>query len=645
MAVMRRGNVRVVNNTWPGFVDAMAALLLVLTFVLSIFMVVQSVLRDTIVNQDRVLNNLYVQISDLHEVLELTETELFESEMKSRLQEITISSLNVSVNEAMQKIDEFKETVNQLLSDKLNLEGTLDRKSSELNSKIEELVNAEGMIVSLSTKMEILSLEKTELENLLAFLRSDLLSSKNLLIEANAKLVSFEEQVASLIAQRTDLQMNIANLEEESAKALTRSQAARLALASARSEISIEQENARLAAARAELLESEILALKERQIRSTAELEEIEVKLDQTDLALYLAQENLMELEFERDSLGNKLAETVETLSELEKQILAEKIVTARLRKSLEEEKEETSLLALTLAGERKRAIELLSSLALMREEKDVLSDTTIQLEADKKDLEKTLAFREILMREMEVELIKSQEISDIDSSRILKLESDAKSLGTRLAELQALLDKSNESDAEKNIQIETLGKNLNAALARVATEQKLRADLEEAERKRIENEANDLRSYRSEFFGEMKKIMSEIKGIKIVGDRFLFSSEVLFSSASAELNRDGKVQISAVAEKLKKVTDNIPDGIRWILRVDGHTDSLPLISNSQYKDNWELSQARALAVVKFLIEEEEFPADKLAATGFGSHQPLATGTRPSDFEQNRRIELKITEK
>ena len=645
MAIMRRGNVRVVNNTWPGFVDAMAALLLVLTFVLSIFMVVQSVLRDTIVNQDRVLNNLYVQISDLHEVLELTETELVESEMESRLQQITISTLNVSVNEAMQKIDEFKETIDQLLSDKLNLERTLDRKSSELNSKIEELVNAEGMIVSLSTKMEILSLEKTELENLLAFLRSDLLGSKNLLIEANAKLVSFEEQVASLIAQRTDLRMNIANLEEESIKSLTRSKAARLALASARSEISIEQENARLAAARAELLESEILALKEQQIRSTTELEEIEVKLDQTDLALYLAQENLMELEFERDSLVNKLAETVETLSEIEKQTLAEKIVTARLRKSLEEEKEETSLLALTLAGERKRAIELLSSLALIREEKDFLSDTTIQLQADKKDLEKTLAFREILMREMEVELIKSQEISDIDSSRILKLESDAKSLGTRLAELQALLDKSNESDAKKNIQIETLGKNLNAALARVATEQKLRADLEEAERKRIENEAKDLRSYRSEFFGEMKKIMSEIKGIKIVGDRFLFSSEVLFSSASAELNRDGKVQISAVAEKLKKVTDNIPEGIRWILRVDGHTDSLPLISNSQYKDNWELSQARALAVVKFLIEEEEFPADKLAATGFGSHQPLAIGNSPSDFGQNRRIELKITEK
>ena len=372
-----------------------------------------------------------------------------------------------------------------------------------------------------------------------------------MLIEANAKLVSFEEQVASLIAQRTDLQMNIANLEEESIKSLTRSQAARLALASARSEISIEQENARLAAARAELLESEILALKEQQIRSTAELEEIEVKLDQTDLALYLAQENLMELEFERDSLGNKLAETVETLSEIEKQILAEKIVTARLRKSLEEEKEETSLLALTLAGERKRAIELLSSLALMREEKDFLSDTTIQLEADKKDLEKTLAFREILMREMEVELIKSQEISDIDSSRILKLESDAKSLATRLAELQALLDKSNESDAEKNIQIETLGKNLNAALARVATEQKLRADLEEAERmKRDKEEAARVETERLEKErGEAARVADETE-IKEYSNTtsIVYLQNLKVSSSDSDL--DATIRLRAHGDK-----------------------------------------------------------------------------------------------
>ena len=146
MAVMRRGNVRVVNNTWPGFVDAMAALLLVLTFVLSIFMVVQSVLRDTIVNQDRVLNNLYVQISDLHEVLELTETELFESEMESRLQEITISTLNVSVNEAMQKIDEFKDEF------KLLKRG-LSKVDWDAEAHVENYYDEMGLIVD---KLEIL---------------------------------------------------------------------------------------------------------------------------------------------------------------------------------------------------------------------------------------------------------------------------------------------------------------------------------------------------------------------------------------------------------------------------------------------------------------------------------------------------------
>ena len=130
-----------------------------------------------------------------------------------------------------------------------------------------------------------------------------------------------------------------------------------------------------------------------------------------------------------------------------------------------------------------------------------------------------------------------------------------------------------------------------------------------------------------------------------LVAFNFLFSSEVLFTSASAELGLKGKKQIRAVAEQLKKVTDKIPNDIKWILRVDGHTDSLPLISNSQYKDNWELSQARALAVVKFLIDEENFPPDKLAATGFGPHQPLNFGNTSEAFSQNRRIELKITEK
>ena len=645
MSIMRRGNIRVVNNTWPGFVDAMAALLLVLTFVLSIFMVVQSVLRDTIVSQDKVLSNLYIQISDLHNILEETEGKLIISEIESEDRRVTIATLNKSVQAAMQRISNFEEMVDKLLAEKLSLSKSLEVQTSDLAKKVTQLESAEEKILGLATKIDILNLEKSELENLLDFLKSDLIKNQNLLMTANTKITSFEEQVASLIAQKTGLRNYVSELEKEGEKNITRNEAARLALASARSEIDYEKENARLAAARAEALEIEVKKFKEKNLTSERQLEEIRIKLNEGDLALYAAQEDLMEVEFQKNILGTKLKDTVKALSELERQMLAEKIVISRLRESLEEEKEETSLLALSLAGERERAIELLSTLALIREEKGSLEEKSNQLDIEKRDLEELLAFREVLIREMEIDLIEEQKISSISSTRILELERDAKGLGVRLAELQTLLDESSKIDMAKNVQIELLGQNLNAALARAATEQKLRADMEEAERKRIEDEAIDLRNYRSEFFGEMKKIIKDLEGIQIVGDRFSFSSEVLFTSASAELGLNGKRQIQAVAEQLKKVTEKIPTDIKWILRVDGHTDSLPLISINQYKDNWELSQARALAVVKFLIEEVDFPPDKLAATGFGSYQPINLDRSPEAFSQNRRIELKITEK
>ena len=107
----------------------------------------------------------------------------------------------------------------------------------------------------------------------------------------------------------------------------------------------------------------------------------------------------------------------------------------------------------------------------------------------------------------------------------------------------------------------------------------------------------------------------------------------------------NGKRQIQAVAEQLKKVTEKIPTDIKWILRVDGHTDSLPLISINQYKDNWELSQARALSVVKYFILDENLPAKRFAATGFGEFQPIDSGESENALARNRRIEIKLTER
>lgn len=153
-----------------------------------------------------------------------------------------------------------------------------------------------------------------------------------------------------------------------------------------------------------------------------------------------------------------------------------------------------------------------------------------------------------------------------------------------------------------------------------------------------------ELNRYRSDFFGRLREILSDRQDIRIVGDRFVFQSEVLFSVGGAELNDAGKAEMLKVAEALIQIGNEIPDDIEWVLRVDGHTDNIPLSGTGRYRDNWELSQARALSVVKFFIENG-IPAERLVAAGFGEFQPLETEDSDEARSRNRRIELKLTEK
>ncbi|NCU21558.1 peptidoglycan-binding protein, partial [Candidatus Falkowbacteria bacterium] len=178
-----------------------------------------------------------------------------------------------------------------------------------------------------------------------------------------------------------------------------------------------------------------------------------------------------------------------------------------------------------------------------------------------------------------------------------------------------------------------------------VAAEQRKRADLEEAERKRLELETKDLARYRSEFFGRMSELLAGREGVQVVGDRFVFSSEVLFAPASADLAPEGRAQIARVAALLTELAGQIPPEIDWVIRVDGHTDSTPLSGTGLYADNWELSQARALSVVRYMTGSLGFPPARLAATGFGEYRPVTPENTPEARAQNRRIELKLTER
>jgi chemotaxis protein MotB len=259
---------------------------------------------------------------------------------------------------------------------------------------------------------------------------------------------------------------------------------------------------------------------------------------------------------------------------------------------------------------------------------------------------------RAALLAQANEELETAEAASAESERQVALLNEQVAALRSQLASLQSLLDEAAARDAEAQVQIEALGSQLNTALAQLAAEERARAEaeaaraeLEAAEAARLAEEARNLERYRSEFFGRLRELLEGREGVRIDGDRFVFSSEVLFDVGSAELSPEGLDQIENVAELLTDVADDIPDSIDWIIRVDGHTDDQQIAPGGEFDSNWELSQARALSVVLYMTEELGIPPNRLAAAGFGEYRPIATNETPQGRAQNRRIELKLTER
>lgn len=226
-----------------------------------------------------------------------------------------------------------------------------------------------------------------------------------------------------------------------------------------------------------------------------------------------------------------------------------------------------------------------------------------------------------------------------------------------RVAALERRLEDTNRSNTEKERELERLGKQLEAVVAELAT---LNAALEKSEtqnraqKKKIVDLDGKLKSalaadgkemarYRSEFFEKLSEVLGDRQDVRIVGDRFVFQSELLFASGEAKIGEAGMKQLEQFAKSLAKVTATIPKEIDWVLRVDGHTDKIP-VNNNLFPSNWELSTARAVSVVKFLIEKG-IPPERLVAAGFGEFQPLDPRYDEIAFRRNRRIEFKLTQK
>ena len=608
------------NNIWPGFVDVLATLLIVIIFVLMIFTVSQIYLSDAISGRDKALENLRSQINELSKILviekkekqqvltslEQTQDQLAQTESDLRTQEMYSQGLQSDIAKKEselfiqdQNILALSDQIKELLVElrivakaletyegaeiaSLNTEGLGERINKALATRIDQLnqlnedldevnialaqseTNLQNKINDLDIANTELALNKTELENKieeLNNLNSNLMSINESLGLGDADLV---EQLAA-IQKKNDELVSLNALLQDSQKETE--QALKI----------IEQVNEELVL-KDEALQEQIVQYQE----ITKDLLAINDSLGLEDASL------IEQLEAIR-SKNEKLAELNLNLVEKDNAIfsLRGKILELNNILALSEEKQLT---------QQSQIAELSQSLNLLKEEK-----TTIQEES-------TASIKEMKMRSTET------------LKQVAFLTEEIEVLKNEIILLNAALEYSEQTLLTKELKIEVLGERLNKALT---------------------SKVFELQKYRSEFFGKLQLILGNRKDIKIVGDRFIFESELLFDSASANLQSAGMEKLKQIGLTLMDTTQDIPADIDWIIQVEGHTDKRS-IKTVQYPSNWELSTARANSVLKLLLDLG-FAPHRLSAAGYGEFYPLSDGDSDEDLQQNRRIELKLT--
>ena len=737
MALSRRTGQRFQGSIWPGFVDAMTGLLLVLMFVLTIFMVIQFVLRETITGQETELNTLSAEIAAIAEALGLEQdrvksletelgmlsTNLSDAETQVAAQSALIAQLSderdlaaTALADANSKITAFEAQVAGLLASQQeniaaiqSLEDRRDTLMSEAEALNLALAQARDEIDLAVEEARRKASEREALEALIASLRKDKADASSTIDEQAqrledlttqlsdaeaAKLVSaaaaeelrkrLENSNAELTAMTLALEeqrkkaedtltlLAAANASKESVekklqealitiRAMDREQSERLdSVEDARKAADQEVQRLQIALAASLARQDEMARNLEavnnllNEANTRARAQSTELSDIQSDLA-----RALLDLENQRDATEGAITQkdrAEDRIAELENALEQLAGQNEGALKSLEQQLAEALAAKVAAESDRQNLTDDLQAALAARLAADELADERLSA-IEQRDIllaqaRETLGVSENLSEKRANELIEAAKQQELLNQQVATLRAE-------LGQLQELLAQSEQKDVDSQIQLQNLGNRLNAALARAASEERKRRKLEEAERirlkaeaKKLEEERNqladqaaDLANYKSEFFGRLREILAGQEGVKIVGDRFVFSSEVLFDPGAASLSEEGQLEIDKVANILLGVKNSIPNTIEWIIRVDGHTDNVPLSGTGEFRDNWELSQARALSVVRYMVEALQFPADRMAANGFGEFQPVNEDDTPEARAQNRRIEIKLTER
>jgi len=328
----------------------------------------------------------------------------------------------------------------------------------------------------------------------------------------------------------------------------------------------------------------------------------------------------LAQLSSQLGDLANQLAVEKRTSADLRQQMASlndELQVSLSTRERLDKE-----LAAANQRGD-KAAADLEDAYKTIEADKEKIDAQLGQLDALRKNIETLTALRAELEKKLQEQggaLASERDLTKDAQARADLLTRQIATLQAQLAALNEALNASESKSKADQVQISDLGKRLNSALA---------------------GRVEELSRFRSEFFGRLRQVLGNRQDVRVVGDRFVFQSEVLFPSGSAELQPEGKAQLDQLADALGEIAKRMPADLPWVLQIDGHTDKRP-IATSQFPSNWELSAARAISVVKYL-ESRGIPADRLAAAGFGEFQPIDSRDDEIGYRRNRRIEIKVT--
>ena len=665
----------------------MTALLLVLIFIITAFLIIQFVFAKQVNDLSGEISELELEKADLSDTLDVRDEKIIglESQLEQELQKVAllnekIGQLEQSLRETIQNLEEkFKESEN--LGDILTVtEESLKTVSLELEESKLEALGLEENLTLLTNEINILTAKIDELQMQLLQLNEDLLQLTNEKITIEEESIRLQELVNELNFNQDEMALVIAALTADKEESSKQYSILDMELKTLTEELegvkTTSEEQTRLRIG----LESELELLKEKLNTLSGELE---TNLQQRQI---LIDRNLV-LE---ENLKNKEDEFFTREQNYLKQLEREQLIIA------EQNEQITSLqFDLQKAEVVKETLEALSQL---RENKakflrEQLTNESQQNVREIEDKEETIKDLRKQINDLESNLIEvnqafsralnnieiflqnsfSQEGFEPENSILGSLESvlnpnendaftgNQNVLINRVNELIEVLDQATEIEREVNVAITEsqqstgLGAKLNDTLVKkVAEIIKYNKELEDRN-SQLQNELNSLEEtqglseFHSQFMEDFSAIVADLDGVSVSNDRFIFSTEVLFEVARAELSDVGKEDIRKVAEQLIRLSEVIPPSTSWVLRVDGHTDSQPIacqfdIIECPFRDNWELSQARALSVVKYLIEEVQFPPERIAATGFSSYQAVGDNSTVEGQKENRRIELKLTE-